>query len=221
MTKTTQEPKASRPKNKAAETKNPQVKRTRNHILDSTRRLLIEKGYRNVTVDGVSGHSGASRSTIYRHWPKIEDLLFDAFAGVVGEPFEAPDSGDYKEDLLYINKQYQQALQGSTWVKLLPSFIEASQTDTHCAELLSMLVNNGRSTSREIIVRAQERGQVDDSISIEWVVDIITAPLTYRVLMSKGPVGEEGYLEHLIEAATASLEKRKAVKKRKKAVTIS
>jgi len=216
MAKKRQAENVTRPKNKAAESKNPQVKRTRAYILESTRYLLIEKGYRNVTVDGVSGHSGASRSTIYRHWPKIEDLLFDAFAGVVGEPFEAPDSGDYKQDLLCINKQYQQALQNSTWVKLLPAFIEASQTDTHCAELLSMLVSNSRATSREILVRAQERSQIDDSVSIEWVVDIITAPLTYRVLLSNGAIDEEGYLEYLIEAATTSQSGKKPKSARKK-----
>ena len=67
---------------------NPQVQRTKAHILDSTRKLLIKKGYRNITVDAVSVFSGSSRSTIYRYWPKIEDLLFDAFAELVGEPFE-------------------------------------------------------------------------------------------------------------------------------------
>lgn len=180
---------------------NPQVQRTKAHILDSTRKLLIKKGYRNITVDAVSVFSGSSRSTIYRYWPKIEDLLFDAFAELVGEPFESPDTGDFKQDLMTINQLYVDSLQHASWAKILPSFIEVSQNDEHCAELLELLVENLRSSSLSILRNAQHTGQLSKDENIEWIVDVISGSLAYRFLLSKKPLNEKGYIEYLIDAA--------------------
>ena len=182
---------------------NPQVQRTKAYILDSTRRLLIKKGYRNITVDAVSVDSGSSRSTIYRYWPKIEDLLFDAFAELVGEPFESPDTGDFKRDLMSINQLYIDSMQHASWAKILPSFIEVSQNDEHCAELLELLVENLRSSSVKILRKAKSAGQLREDANIEWIVDIISGSLAYRFLLSKKPLNEDGYIEYLINAAIA------------------
>jgi len=182
---------------------NPQVIRTRKHILQSTRELMVDKGFRAVSIDAVSVHSGASRSTIYRHWPSIDDLLFDAFATLVGEPFKAPNTGDFKRDLLLINQQYIDSVGDSQWMKILPSFLEISQNDEHCAELLALLVENKRSSSREILQRAQRDGLLSRRANIDWIVDVISGSLTYRALVSKTSLHEKGYLEFLIDAATS------------------
>src|SRR5690625_7263586 len=38
-------------------------------VLDSTRRLLVERGYRDTSVDAIAEAAGVSRPTIYRRWP--------------------------------------------------------------------------------------------------------------------------------------------------------
>lgn len=184
---------------------NPQIKRTQAHILNSTRELLVTKGYRNITVGAVSVHSGSSRSTIYRYWPKIDDLLFDAFSQLIGEPFPSPNTGDFKQDLLSINKLYIDAILHSKWIKILPSFIEASQNDAHCAELLGLLVDNSRSSSLIILKNAQDKDQLPKTADIEWIVDVISGSLTYRFLLTNKPVNEKGYLEYLINSAIAGV----------------
>ena len=182
---------------------NPQVTRTKKHILRSTRELMIEKGVRAVTIDAVSARSGSSRSTIYRHWATIDDLLFSAFSGLVGEPFASPDTGDFKKDLLLINQKYVSAVGESVWVRILPSFIEISQNDAHCAALLAQLVANMRRSSLDILRKAQVEGHLSKHAKLDWIVDVISGPTTYRTLLSKAPVDESGYLEYLIEAATS------------------
>ncbi len=187
---------------RAAASNNPQVLRTRSHILNSTRRLLVEQGYRSITVDGISQHSGASRTTIYRHWPKIEDLLFDAFATLVGDPFEAPDTGDFREDLRIIVRQYVDAISDSEVARLLPSFVEAAASNEHLGELLSALVKNSRTTSLQILQRAKKRGQLHKDANNEWILDQINGPILYRLLLSKKSIKQRGFVRHLIEKST-------------------
>ncbi|MBN7797493.1 TetR/AcrR family transcriptional regulator [Parahaliea mediterranea] len=187
----------------AFETTDPQILRTRAAIVASTRKLLIDNGYRAITVEKISADSGASRSTIYRHWPNIEDLLFDAFASLTGKPFESPDTGDFRTDLRDITGQFIEAASSSKWLNLLPSFIEASHHDEHCAELLADLVQYSRSTTIQILKKAKKDGELSPKANVEWMADVIIGPLIYRGLLSKQPLDEKGLLEYLVDCATA------------------
>ncbi len=181
---------------------NPQVVRTKQSILRAARHLMVEDGVRAITIDAVSVLSGSSRSTIYRHWPHIDDLLFSAFAELLGEPFESPNTGDFRKDLLLINRLYMDSAGDSIWMKILPSFIEISQNDQHCADLLATLVANMRQSSSDILKHAIKDGTLRPDANIDWMVDVISGAPTYRMLLSKASLEEDGYLEFLIEAAT-------------------
>ncbi|WP_409427037.1 TetR/AcrR family transcriptional regulator [Mycobacterium sp. SMC-11] len=47
-------------------------------VLSSTRRLLIERGYRDTSVDAIAEAAGVSRPTIYRRWPSKAHVVYDA-----------------------------------------------------------------------------------------------------------------------------------------------
>ncbi|MBN7797497.1 TetR/AcrR family transcriptional regulator [Parahaliea mediterranea] len=165
--------------------------------------MLIKKGFRALTVDAVSAHSGASRSTIYRHWPSLNHLMFDAFAEITGAPFESPETGDFREDLYSIAQQFIDTVNTGSWLGLLPPFIEAAQHDEHFAELLAELVKRGRTTTREILLKARREGQLESKAKIDWMVDAINGPIMYRALLSGEPTDEKGYLKYLIKIATS------------------
>jgi|CZKT01.1.fsa_nt_gi AcrR family transcriptional regulator len=54
---------------------NPRVRRTKDHVLQTARRLLPELGPIAMTFTALSGASGVTRQTLYRHWPSREALL--------------------------------------------------------------------------------------------------------------------------------------------------
>lgn len=47
-------------------------------ILASTRRLLVERGYRDTSIDAIADAAGVSRPTIYRRWPSKAHVIYDA-----------------------------------------------------------------------------------------------------------------------------------------------
>jgi AcrR family transcriptional regulator len=56
---------------------NPRVQRTRNLLLATARDLLSETGPAGLTYSTLAERSGATRQTVYRHWPSRAALLVD------------------------------------------------------------------------------------------------------------------------------------------------
>ncbi|MGM1063453.1 TetR/AcrR family transcriptional regulator [Saccharothrix sp. Mg75] len=65
-----------------ADTEDPRVTRSREAILVAARELLRDGGPAAVTHQRVAALAGVGRATVYRHWPRPEQLLTDAMAGV-------------------------------------------------------------------------------------------------------------------------------------------
>jgi AcrR family transcriptional regulator len=70
----------------------PRFLRSRQAILDAARTLLVDRGPASVTHVQVAHHAGVGRATVYRHWPRSEDLLAEAMAAVPMPFFATPSS---------------------------------------------------------------------------------------------------------------------------------
>ena len=57
----------------------PRIVATRAKAMGAAHQLLSEEGVLAVTYASVSTKTGISRSTLYRHWPTLEDLRNSAF----------------------------------------------------------------------------------------------------------------------------------------------
>lgn len=64
----------------------PRLIRSREAILAAARTLLLRDGPPAVTHQRVAAQAGVGRATVYRHWPRPEQLRLDAMASV-GLPF--------------------------------------------------------------------------------------------------------------------------------------
>ncbi|MDO9175716.1 MAG: helix-turn-helix domain-containing protein, partial [Actinomycetota bacterium] len=60
--------------------------RSRACLLAAATELLVETGVRGVTVDAVAERSGVAKSTLYRHWGSVQELLVDVMRANVPEP---------------------------------------------------------------------------------------------------------------------------------------
>ncbi len=59
--------------------------RTRNHILEVTRRLLAQPGFRGVTLDQIAEETGTAKSSILWHFGTKEHLLLEVLDGIMRE----------------------------------------------------------------------------------------------------------------------------------------
>lgn len=70
----------------------PRFLRSRETILNAARELLRAHGPAAVTHNQIAEHAGIGRATVYRHWPRTDQLLAEAMASVPMPFFAEPTS---------------------------------------------------------------------------------------------------------------------------------
>ncbi len=73
--------------------------RVKQAVLDSALVELTETGYANFSLTRVAKRAGVHESTVYRRWPKREDLVIAAAMHFADAGLPVPDTGDLATDL--------------------------------------------------------------------------------------------------------------------------
>lgn len=75
---------------------------TRSRVHAAVLFLVMDTGYRQLTMEGIASQARVSKQTLYRTWPSKSAVLFDALLdrSVSGDgDVEVPDTGDLAADL--------------------------------------------------------------------------------------------------------------------------
>jgi AcrR family transcriptional regulator len=70
----------------------------RQRVLQAALQVLDEHGLSGFTMEAVARRAGASKATLYRHWPSSGALLVDAMDATF-QPFPVPDTGRVETDV--------------------------------------------------------------------------------------------------------------------------
>jgi AcrR family transcriptional regulator len=180
----------------------PRVVRTRAAVLAAACDALIEDGYAGVTIDGVSRRSGVARTTVYRHWASVPDLVLDAVSSLK-PPFDTPDTGSLRCDAVIVLRGLRDALRDSPWGRVLPVLVEASFREPDLFERQRGFVRERRGVLRAVLLRGVERGDLSAPADLDLVAERLVAPLFYRHLISHDPI-TDAYLERSVDAVFAA-----------------
>ncbi|WP_421118934.1 TetR/AcrR family transcriptional regulator [Aquihabitans daechungensis] len=172
-------------------------------IMDAVVEILTEVGFRGLTIDAVAQRAGVGKATIYRRWDGKEQLVLDALAA--GRlPVPQPDTGTLRDDLLayYLPLADAEAQKGA--VRLMPALAAEAAVDADLADRLHAFVSDRRAPVAGILQRAQDRGEVNDDVDIELVVDLLTGAIMYRLYFS-GAVVDEDVIRRLLEGVLIAI----------------
>jgi AcrR family transcriptional regulator len=183
----------------AAEPLDGRVIRSKQAVLAATFELLSETGFAGVSVDAVAERSGVAKTTIYRHWSSRAALLLDA-CGKMNVKREAPDTGSLRGDLAMLMSDIAGRLQTARFSATLPSVIDAAERDPEIAAVHAELHAGLVSAFREVVERAQRRGELPRSREASAVVASLLGPLFYRRWFSREPL-DERFVKGVIDSA--------------------
>lgn len=168
----------------------PRVARSRAAVIDATLDLLAEVGYAGVSIDAIAKRSGVARTTIYRHWPSLAELVQDAATSTMGIKV-VDDTGDPRADLTAHLRMLVDKLTNSDWGRLLPTVVDAASRDAGVAELQRRSTAERRGAAMAIARRGVERGQLRDDVDIELIGEMVAGVLFTRHLVTHLPVTDE------------------------------
>ncbi len=165
----------------------------------AVRELEAEQGRAKLTVPAVAARAGVTPSTIYRRWGDLQELLSDVAVERL-RPEEPPsDHGALHADLTAWARQFLDEMAsppGRAYVRdaLLgdPDGSNAGQCSAYAAGQVET-----------ILARALDRGET--APPVETVMDLVVAPMMYRILFRPDPL-TAAYADHLVETALAAPE---------------
>ncbi|MFE6662980.1 TetR/AcrR family transcriptional regulator [Streptomyces sp. NPDC057697] len=172
--------------------------RSRKATLEAALELCTEKGYGRVTVEAIAARAGVSKKTIYRWWPSKSAVILEAFTEALVGTTPFADTGDIAADLrdnlagaakLVSTPPYGPAYAGILSEMhhddALAQTVRAKLVDPRCDEAVARLR------------RAQEQGQIPQDADLPLVVEMLYAPMYYRLVLRK-PMRDEGEIAALV-----------------------
>jgi AcrR family transcriptional regulator len=166
-------------------------KRSHDAVLEAARELLAERGYANVTIEEIAARAGVGKTTIYRWWPAKASIFMELYTGLAAALQPLRDTGSLLGDLRAHLRGAFELLRTTIAGVALAGIVAEAQSNPDVARMLrSELAPSRRRVNRLILERAVERGEIDGSISLDLVADMITGIVWYCILVGRGPMDD-------------------------------
>ncbi len=146
----------------------------------ATRALLEEVGRGEITVPMIAERAGVTPSTVYRRWGDLAQLLADAAAERLRPLSEPDDMGSLAGDLSAFVLQYAEEMASPVGRALLRDVLAQTDSDLAAARCCAYTTDHLQTLAN----RARARGGA--GFSIDEAIDILIAPICYRILFSNG-----------------------------------
>ncbi|RFU39013.1 TetR/AcrR family transcriptional regulator [Actinomadura logoneensis] len=172
---------------------NPRYRNERSHkaILEAALKLCLEQGFARTSMDAIAREAGVGKQTIYRWWPSKAAVLVEAIDRQSAPATRVADTGDVRADLreqMVAVAQYFSSTQSTTYREV----IGAAQSDPAAGRaVLDTLVGPRVQDCRRRLERAQREGQIRSDAALDDVVELLYAPLYYRLLLGTRPTSPE------------------------------
>lgn len=162
----------------------PRIRRTREAVLQSALTQLAARGFGGFTMEGVADASGASKSTVYRHWPTKLALVRDALEELNLQPDAAPGDGPAHAQVERLLQHLVSALHHSVVGACIPALIEAAEHHPEVATLLHQYSAHRRSRLVAVLKTGIKRGELSKALDPELAAASLAGPIFYRRLMT-------------------------------------
>ena len=177
-------------------------------IIRATLELLVENGYRSLTMEGVRARAGVGKATIYRRWSSKEELVRDAVV-FMHDDIEAPDTGSLRGDYEGMAARVLSAAQRAGAATFMPRLLGEAANDPELhAIFYEHLVAPRRAQMRAVLQRAVARGEIRDDVDVELMIDMFAGPIVYRLLITGGDYAQLPTLDKQLDALLNGLAPR-------------
>ncbi|HEY7127192.1 MAG TPA: TetR/AcrR family transcriptional regulator [Ktedonobacterales bacterium] len=158
-------------------------------ILQAALQLLVEEGYKGMSLEGVAERARVGKTTIYRRWKSKEELVMDVIRSIHAE-VPVIDTGNFREDILTM-------LRGASLVStpLLRGLLVKTLGEISSHPEILQVFNERLVAPRfgrlfEMIERAKERGEIRPDLDDKLIVSLLAGPYFFYVLfddLTPGP----------------------------------
>lgn len=176
--------------------------RVREAVLSAAFDELIDSGYPAMSVDTIAARAGVNKTTIYRRWPTVEDLLVDALESWSLD-VSVEETGHIETDLLALGGRLSELLNGGVGRQVAAFVLTAGLRSPELHEATRKYFDIQASRARPAIDRAIDRGELPSECDATALLATLRAPLFYRMVTTGEPIDEE-LVAHAVRLSLAA-----------------
>jgi len=158
-------------------------------VLRAALELFGERGIDATSMDAIAQSSGASKATIYNHWPNKEALLIDVMLMVNGlnrDP-EDIDTGDICEDLATVLSRRPPDEFDAARTRMMPAMIAYSAVHQEFGEAWRhRVMEPSRVCLKRILKRGIRQGLMASTVDMDAAMALLLGPLLYGHIFHRG-----------------------------------
>jgi AcrR family transcriptional regulator len=179
--------------------------RSHHAILAATQALLLERGYADLTIEGIAARAGVGKQTIYRWWPSRAALVLEAYLAGEEAVEPPPEGGSVRDEVRALLGWLIAVLAEPTGGPVVAGLVSDLQHDRDLAEgFRREVVPARRAAMLAALERARARGELRADADLELAVDALHGAVFYRLLLSGEPL-DEAFVDRLADQTLAGL----------------
>jgi AcrR family transcriptional regulator len=177
-------------------------------ILASTRNLLAEGSYAELSMESVASHAGVGKKTLYRRWPSKARLVAHAVLDAYGRrgSFEVRETGDLRADLRAWWDEHAEFIADPANAALIRALIAAAAASTQDNGALHELLSAPQHAGLMVrLQHATEDGHLVAGTNLDAMADALVGSLLLQVLMGARPDHRlTGLVDTLLDGALST-----------------
>jgi len=185
---------------KAARTGRPRSSKIHHAVLAAASKLVLSDGFGTLTMDTIAAAAGVGRMTLYRRWPNKAAIVMDAFVARVDPNTLFTEGESYLESIRLQMRAMAKSFRGEDGV-LMRALLGAAQLDP---ELATALRDRWTMPRRRMAIAyfrdGMKRGYLRPDTDPDVIIDLLYAPIYYRLQMGTGPLSN-AYVDEIFDHA--------------------
>lgn len=154
----------------------PRVERSKQTVLETTRGLLCDKGVRGTSIESIAKKSGVAKTTIYRHWSSLDDILLEAFKNMAGAP-KRFDTGSVVKDVTLSLQDLAHCFRKEDWSKAMPDMMEKAARDPKFKARKEQFMSERLKPLNEALQRGIKRSELSKKTDIPFLTSQLLGPI--------------------------------------------
>jgi AcrR family transcriptional regulator len=170
----------------------PRSESRRAAILAAAGELMLEGGLAAATMEAIAARAGVGKATIYKWWPSRGAVALEGFMVRAADSWSLPESASAPEALRVLATSAVRLFVGTPAGQLMRSLAADAQSQPEIARALrEQWFGPRRAVAAEIIRKGIENGELRADLDLAATLDLVFAPVYYRLLFSHEPLDEE------------------------------
>jgi AcrR family transcriptional regulator len=186
----------------------PRSEQRHHAILQTAIDLVLELGFRAVTIESIAAKGGVAKTTIYRRWPNKAAVVMDAFMLRFGSGTQFPTAKKVTDSIRLQMRTMARAFRSKDGA-VVKALLAEAQFDAELATAFrERWTLPRRKMALGVFQKAISQGELRADIDLEATIDLLYAPMYYRLQMGTGSLSD-AYIDEIFDQALEGLLRRK------------